>query len=761
MLPILAHIRPVDPSTGARVDIYVASSTSSAAMGLGGLPWEPAFAPSGRPTGSIELMSADMSAGIRPATANMKIQISSIKSRNAAALRWSGAPVTIYRADEFRWPSPIEFDGGVTSPELSLRDGTITLNMETSGRRLDVDLLTAKFDGDGNEGGDAEKYGTLRPFGAGRCLNIEVLFFDTIRSIAQIDGYGNTIAIDWLAEGLSSFGPAVADYLTYAALAVAIDTKAVKPGQWATCIAEGLIGLGAPPAGIITAHATFRNGLSGALMRALMVDYAKVPVDLVLTDTFEALDAAVPYPIHYWTAEQVKVKDVVEMIADGCNAVPIVTFQGKFAITRPFGGPVIATLTRGGYNDPAVTDWQVADPIVPVWQVTMRTARPERVMTRDEVLFEDAFVPRGLYDNDETYRGGHTVWTLDGAEWLFIGATPATGHAPPAAPVLVDAYWQQLRPPTKEQIADTYSTADPYDATANYSKGVQVLAQGARWIYTADAVWDHATAPPQLPAEVNAYWTLIRDAAAAALTTNVSAMTIQADYAGTPTSGQLPATGKATLKIGSADVTAAAAFVVATSGCDATIDVSGYFVVTAVRTSGYVDIRATYLGKTYSARVVITLNSAAPPSGGGGGGTPSANIAQFASVSTTTYPAAPAYTAQVAATAAGLTFSASLDYSVAPLGGGKVRGNAVLYLKVVYRVAGSGSGWTDAGAEQVGSEAYSTGSPDFESEAGYMEFSGIVVAGLTAGTNYEFGVVCRRAGNAATAPNGVVTGAGA
>ena len=39
-----------------------------------------------------------------------------------------------------------------------------------------------------------------------------------------------------------------------------IDAKAVAPGRWATCLAEGLVGLGAPPVGVIGVNATFGMG---------------------------------------------------------------------------------------------------------------------------------------------------------------------------------------------------------------------------------------------------------------------------------------------------------------------------------------------------------------------------------------------------------------------------------------------------------------------------------------------------------------------
>src|SRR3546814_11926008 len=89
--------------------------------------------------------------------------------------------------------------------------------------------------------------GVLKPAGFGTMENIEPVWFDTTRWIGCIDGYGNTTAIPKLMEGLDDRGAAVANYASYTALAAAIDTGVVAPGPWATCVAAGLGGPGAPP----------------------------------------------------------------------------------------------------------------------------------------------------------------------------------------------------------------------------------------------------------------------------------------------------------------------------------------------------------------------------------------------------------------------------------------------------------------------------------------------------------------------------------
>lgn len=775
MFAILAHIRPLDPRTGNRVDVRVASTPGAAYQGLGRVVWESAIIK--RPKASIELFSPDLTGGLRTAEAEFDISLNAIAEVSTVGLDWSGAPVVIYRADRLAWPAPVEFEGIVTDPKPQIDTGRLTLKCKVDAEAFDKPLLVSEFTGGGGLNGDPDMRGVLKPAGFGNCLNVPVLFFDNVRNIGMVDGYGNLISVSWLAEGLSTLGASKGDFADYAALAAAIDAKVIGPGQWGTCIASGLIGLGAPPVGVITAHCLFGYGMTGAMMRRVLLIHAAVPAGRLEDGSFTALDTALPFAAHYWTADQIQVKQLVEMLAAGCNASPVVTFQNRLTIIRPFGGVSIGLLKRDGFSEPAVNNWQAGETLIPYWRVKGRTARPVKVLTREEVNYADTFVPRGVFDPAETYRQGNTVWTADGAEWLYINEAAQAGHIPPTE-TNEDEWWQRLRPPTNEQIADAYRDAVEIVPGDIYKKGYIGLNQGARWIYTADIVWDN-TMPPALPAESNAFWTLLRDASVVSITSNTPSFAVQADYASKPLDGQLPVSGRGILKVGTVDISASVTWSVVPSGCDATIAASGVFTITAMRTSGYVDVVAAYAGKNYVVRVTTTLNVAAPPAsggsgGGGGGGTPgsSAYVTTFPTVNSTTYPAAPSATATVTAATGHLALSASLSYSIAYFSGPGDRSINV-YGKLVYRVSGSGSGWTDAAAETAGQPAIRYGSDggnyneapvyadgEFTGQDGYLEIPAIDVTGLVAGGVYEFGILLRKVGYGSTTPYGSVTGVG-
>jgi hypothetical protein len=452
MKPVLILVQPLDPKLQARVDVRLADGPSADTYGTGNVAWAPALR--SRPTLSIELMSPDMSGKVQAGTTNFVIALDKIGVARARSLYWKGAPIVIHSTGVLEGPSAVpDFVGYVTASTLDLDSGGCTITAEVSTALIDKDLLTLSFDGGGGLGGDPGIRGTLFPLGMGNNLNIEPVWFDLTRNIGMLDGYGNTTDIWWLAEGLASFGASVGNYANYAALAAAIDAKQVKPGQWATSIVPGqpgLVGLGAPPDGVITCHANFSFGTVGAMMQNILRNaaHANLPAAKVDATAFANLSAAVPYPAHYWTREQRNAKDLLEALAQSCNATPIATFQGMFTVARAIASVPIGTLDRSGSVEPRVLNWQSGTIDAPFYLLKARAARPATVLTFDQVNYNDTIEDKGLFNTGTIYRQGHIVWLRDGSQWLYINAVPSAGHVPPTGAYDVDQWWQNLKPAT-------------------------------------------------------------------------------------------------------------------------------------------------------------------------------------------------------------------------------------------------------------------------------------------------------------------------
>lgn len=488
MKQVLIHLRPFDQAAGVRRDVRIGDGPNGEIYGALGHAWEPALVV--RPQLSIELFNLDLDGGVATGKAQFVVQLGSVTSVAAPLdLYWKGAPVTIYSDEAGQAGGGVEFEGYVRDATPDADTGRMTVTAEVSDTLLDKPLLTASFTGGGGIGGDAGRRGVLLPAGFGSVKNIEPVWFDLTRNIGMIDGYDNTVSIDWLGEGLSSFGPAVADYPSYAALAAAIDAREVKPGEWAKCTAKGLVGLGAPPVAPITVHAVFGSNRIGAIIRRICTVHAGISNALIDVAAFNTVDAIIDLPVHYWTSADRNVKDLAEALARSGNATLLLSFQGKITITRAIPSVPVLNIDRGGGGSPRVIRWRAGSVQAPYFQIRARAARPARVLRLEEVNYKDTIEDKGLYLGTESYRAGNIVWLSDGSQWLYISDDVTSGNSPAAIvpPATSNAYWRRLQPArvasdfrySTGQTIESLRPAEPGANVTGTNTAAAIAGQGA------------------------------------------------------------------------------------------------------------------------------------------------------------------------------------------------------------------------------------------------------------------------------------------
>lgn len=488
MKQVLIHLRPFDQAAGVRRDVRIGDGPNGEIYGALGQVWEPALVV--RPQLSIELFNLDLDGGVATGKAQFVVQLGSVTSVAAPLdLYWKGAPVTIYSDEAGQAGGGVEFEGYVRDATPDADTGRMTVTAEVSDTLLDKPLLTASFTGGGGIGGDAGRRGVLLPAGFGSVKNIEPVWFDLTRNIGMIDGYDNTVSIDWLGEGLSSFGPAVADYPSYAALAAAIDAREVKPGEWAKCTAKGLVGLGAPPVAPITVHAVFGSNRIGAIIRRICTVHAGISNALIDVAAFNTVDAIIDLPVHYWTSADRNVKDLAEALARSGNATLLLSFQGKITITRAIPSVPVLNIDRGGGGSPRVIRWRAGSVQAPYFQIRARSARPARVLRLEEVNYKDTIEDKGLYLGTESYRAGNIVWLSDGSQWLYISDDVTSGNSPAAIvpPATSNAYWRRLQPArvasdfrySTGQTIESLRPAEPGANVTGTNTAAAIAGQGA------------------------------------------------------------------------------------------------------------------------------------------------------------------------------------------------------------------------------------------------------------------------------------------
>jgi hypothetical protein len=295
-----------------------------------------------------------------------------------------------------------------------------------------------------------------------------------------------------------------------------------------------------------------------------------------------------------------------------------------------------------------------------------------------------------------------------------------------------------------------------------YKKGDLVTDQGATWIFTSELAWDD-TPPPTLPATENAWWRQVKDATPSGVILSKDAFVLNADFDNVVIPSQLPKVGKATFTYGTVDVSSDAAWSVTSTNATATIAADGTYEITAVGvgTVGSVMVTGTYEGIVHSAPVTLTKLAPSPSAPSTTPDGSAIRVTSFPSVSASTFPSDPSSVGTVKSSSTGkLQFSAGVYYDVGQASAAFK--TITLAGKLVYRLAGS-STWTDVTSATTGTPATWEGDGfDGVSETGMISISPTTLTGLTASTDYEFGVLLRRTdGNiASTQPFGSVSAQG-
>jgi hypothetical protein len=481
----LAILNPIDPGTNARVTIRVCSSQDPAVTGAAGQRWIPAM--SVQPILSMSFFDGDFSSSVTPAQARIALRLDVLQAigsfPRAARYDWSGAFVSLYR---------LVSGSLVLLAEMQVRsfaseDGVLGLDLAVDDAPVRANVLFNEYAGTTGAEGAADLKGRPKPWAFGRCLNVEPVAINQIDSVFQVSGYGAVSAISAVYERGASFGASTGDFATYAALVAAT----IPPGRWATCLAQGMFRLGAPPAGVITCDVD-GDTTSGFLRRtgAVVKEIAR-RLSLsakVNAASFDALDAAVARNVNFYITDQITLIDFVQQVVAPCNAVAAINLDGRLIAPRvALGSTEAMTLDAQGRQMPPVLGMARQNTSPPYKRIRMGAARSWRVHTFEEIAFFADLIDRGAYDAAETYREGNLIELSDKSRWVYINPTASSGNAPPTWPTASNSFWENIAPPLApadiglEAGATRNVPRGTYNAGTTYVRGDSVLFSGSSY----------------------------------------------------------------------------------------------------------------------------------------------------------------------------------------------------------------------------------------------------------------------------------------
>lgn len=472
---VLIEIQPLNMSTGERETVRVASAQDRRITGLNGAVWVPAITQ--MPVLSIRLFDGDFSSTVEPGAATFTINLTDIAltDPNIYAYLWAGASVSIYaESPGTAWPWTRRFVGKVSRFEKSAK--RLQLVAEVDSAALDKDVLYLTYAGTTGLAGGADLKDRVRPWVWGHVKSIEPIQIDIDNSVFQVSGYGAISGIPALYERGSSFGASQGDYANYAALVAAT----IPPGKWATCLAQGLFRLGAPPFGVITAdvHGHLVSGSvprrTGVIIKAMAAALG-ISSDSIDAASLDALDVAVPHNINIYLTEQTSFFNFAQQLCLPCNAYSGMSWTGKFFAVRPVFGSAGLTLHGQGRADPPVLE-MIEGGVNPPFKKTIFGAdRCWRVHTTTEIAYQDILIDRGRYQASETYRAGNIVDLSDGSRWLYIADTATAGNEPADG----SAFWTQISDQVQPVYLDGTPIEDLKPAEPDATEGAVIPAPGS------------------------------------------------------------------------------------------------------------------------------------------------------------------------------------------------------------------------------------------------------------------------------------------
>jgi hypothetical protein len=613
---------------------------------------------------------------------------------------------------------------------FEVQDAAIKLSLDPAGEAGDTKVLDLEYAGTTGAEGGADRKGTLKPWVFGVALNVEPVLIDEDNSVYQFSGYGPIKAVDALYERGSSFGAAVGDYADYAAL-VAADIPA---GRWGTCLAQGMIRLGAPQYGVITGdvQGDYADGIlrrkPGEILQRIAAQRS-ISTDTIDTDSLDALDdfaATLPAGgnINLVISDQIGFLDLARRLCAPFNAQAGYSLMGKLFACRVAVGTPTFTIHSQGKRLPVVSDFVEADTPPPFKRIVMSGNISWRVHDlANDVAFYATPKERGIYDDAETYREGDIVSIADGSRWIYVNPTATAGNDPIDGSV----YWERMSGaatgPQGDSTRFIVKRSATQPATPSPSTGVPV-----GWYASVDDI------PPDSDPVWSSFGTKLSgadeftwdDAIQSEGTTGQAGLTISSSppvatvartAGGLAKSGELPKSVQVQVLDGDTDVTASCSFSKADTGCTWSNDGGGSFTLTSISA----EEAYTIVTATYGSRDPVPIKiSVAQPKDGSAASRATANVTSMNASGTYTAIATVDIVAAAGATISGNASTTYLAASFVGTGTRTVRQQA----KVSIQNLTDGGAEVD-GAAQIGTAASYVGG-DGPSDVGQVSASNSV-----------------------------------
>lgn len=356
-----------------------------------------------------------------------------------------------------------------------------TTNLERDGNQVTVRLLGPEADvtskllsnsyaGIGGAEGPLGFKGNLKPRCFGSPLSVEPVELDPVNLVYQVHGYGAVAAIQPYEYGLPlEASQNKGNAASYAALIA----MPLVPGEYATCLAEGMFRFGGTPTPKITADVTMPGGTSLADIANAILTAAGVPSAKI--GSFAAVSSV---QTNLYVTGQVEALEALQSLFRQAGCFLFADKSGVWQCGKFYASTKSAvTLNSDRSTFPILLDWKEDPTKPPIKKVSYGFQRCWGVHSDSEA---SPIVNELAEAADEAALAAQTAQTTaDNAQSL---ANDAKGVADTALDAVKDDDGTVIKSKTlREQIDEAQETADElkttYGSTANAAASANAAAQ--------------------------------------------------------------------------------------------------------------------------------------------------------------------------------------------------------------------------------------------------------------------------------------------
>lgn len=379
----LVKATPYDPDTAGEVSVYFSTGRPDmAAPVYDGVLWPVRLA---TPLNTETTVFTGEFGGAVPTFGVIQIELAGGDQDALLGYYWDGRDVTVYRGPQDSGLSDMSLVFRGTARSVSWGREAVTINLADFGEIVQKPVQTTLYTGAGGAEGGSDLTGKPKPLAFGAPRNVEPVLISSAYLVYQFHSRAAQ-AVDAAFDGGIPLEFA-ADYASYATLIAAT----VKAGYYATCLAEGLVRLGAPVALVLTLDVQGDNTggfvtSAADIMRRVAVDFTDLTSGDIDVQAFNALNAAnsAACSVYVASGESPAAADIFTQLMVSVGGFWTFNTERLLTVRQVAFSTSVVSISYD-YGPLALDGVSRAETMPPYWRRKMGYSRSWRVHSQSEI----------------------------------------------------------------------------------------------------------------------------------------------------------------------------------------------------------------------------------------------------------------------------------------------------------------------------------------------------------------------------------------